>query len=682
MPDQAYRHLFETVSDALLIVDWEGRLLEGNPAAGKLFGRPVEELARLRLSQLTAPDSAALDDQIMAAGASNQELQTRANLIGQDGMPFQAELRCTPFRLAGRDHSLLIIRDIGQVPHEIQVLQRQIEEQARRLSVLLNVSGNVASTLEIEPLLKLIIDQIRVVTDFSSAGIYLIDGDDYYMAEYQGLGRVEDLLKMRFPRSRLTSAHEVERLRKPIIIGDFWTDDPQAEPLAWRVRTLASPQEMAENPHALYHSWLGVPLMVKDKVIGVLRLDHMERFHFSEKDAELVLALAEQAAIAIENARLFEAKQRRAEQFRIISEVGQRITSILSLDELLGQTVSLIQEAFGYYHVHIGLIGDGLVNFAPQAGTWQAEAECRCCTTPIKVGDEALSGQVAASGRPILVPDNRQDARYVPPTAEKTGSSLILPLTVKGAVIGVLNVESERLNAFDADDLIVMQLLANQIATAIDNARLYEQAQQLASLQERQKLARDLHDSVAQALYGIALGARTARVQLDRSPSLAVEPVEYVVSLAEAGLADMRALIFELRPESLETEGLVAALEKQADVLRARHFLEVHTSFMSEPETGLEAKQVLYRVAQEAVHNIVKHARASHAFLSLQQVGDDLVLEVRDDGIGFDVTTPYPGHLGLVSMRERAAGLGGNLRIESQPGQGTAVVAVLHQMAS
>ncbi|MBX3060942.1 MAG: histidine kinase, partial [Anaerolineae bacterium] len=172
-------------------------------------------------------------------------------------------------------------------------------------------------------------------------------------------------------------------------------------------------------------------------------------------------------------------------------------------------------------------------------------------------------------------------------------------------MIGVLDVESERINAFDADDLIVLQLLANQIATAIENARLYEQAQQLAALQERQKLARELHDSVSQALYGIALGARTARVQLERDPAQAVEPVEYVLSLAEAGLAEMRALIFELRPESLATEGLVAALEKQAAALRTRHLVEVITDFAPDPDVSLEAKEALYRVTQEALHNVV-----------------------------------------------------------------------------
>src|SRR5213078_3825441 len=135
-------------------------------------------------------------------------------------------------------------------------------------------------------------------------------------------------------------------------------------------------------------------------------------------------------------------------------------------------------------------------------------------------------------------------------------------------------------------------------------------AQAKAALEERQRLARELHDSVSQALFGISLGARTARALLAQDPARAAEPIDYVQSLAEAGLAEMRALIFELRPESLESEGLVAAISKQAAALRARHQIEVRADLGAEPALPLERKEALYRIAQEATHNTVKHARA------------------------------------------------------------------------
>jgi signal transduction histidine kinase len=202
---------------------------------------------------------------------------------------------------------------------------------------------------------------------------------------------------------------------------------------------------------------------------------------------------------------------------------------------------------------------------------------------------------------------------------------------------------------------------------------LYAQAQELATLQERQRLARELHDSVSQALYGISLGAHTAQEAVENDPEQVLTSLHYILDLAEAGLAEMRALIFELRPESLEMEGLVAALNKQVAVLRTRYKLIVDTEMHFELDVPLELKQSLYRIAQEALHNIVKHARASKAILRLTKEANDILLEIQDNGKGFDPKEPFPGHLGLLSMHERAAKVNGILTIESAPGQGTCV---------
>jgi signal transduction histidine kinase len=148
-----------------------------------------------------------------------------------------------------------------------------------------------------------------------------------------------------------------------------------------------------------------------------------------------------------------------------------------------------------------------------------------------------------------------------------------------------------------------------------------------------------------------------------------------VLSLAEAGLAEMRALIFELRPESLEREGLVAALSKQVESVRARHRIDVEAALGDEPDVSLQVKEALYRIAQEALNNIVKHARATRIRLRLESTERAIVLEVRDDGQGFDPNGSFPGHLGLRSMRERAATIGGNVDVESGTGQGTRVRA-------
>jgi signal transduction histidine kinase len=205
-----------------------------------------------------------------------------------------------------------------------------------------------------------------------------------------------------------------------------------------------------------------------------------------------------------------------------------------------------------------------------------------------------------------------------------------------------------------------------------DMRRLYQQAQELAALQERQRLARELHDSVSQALYGISLGAHTAREALESSDQDQERAsLEYVIGLADAGLAEMRALIFELRPESLATEGLTAALMKQVAVLRARYHLTVEADLAEDGDLSLEQREALYRIAQEALHNIVKHAHASTVLLRLAYHHQEIILDIRDNGRGFDPRASFPGHLGLSSMQERAERLGGILIMESTPGQGT-----------
>ncbi|BCL81027.1 sensor histidine kinase [Ktedonobacteria bacterium brp13] len=208
---------------------------------------------------------------------------------------------------------------------------------------------------------------------------------------------------------------------------------------------------------------------------------------------------------------------------------------------------------------------------------------------------------------------------------------------------------------------------------------LYGQARELATLQERHRIARELHDSVSQSLYGISLGAHTAQEALESEPEQAMVSIEYVIALAEAGLTEMRALIFELRPESLATEGLVAALAKQVAVLRTRYKLTVETELNEEPELPLEMKEALYRIAYEALYNVVKHAHASIVVIRFRQQADEISLEVRDNGKGFDPAGSFPGHLGLSSMRERATKIGGTFAVESSPGAGTSICVRIAQ---
>jgi signal transduction histidine kinase len=252
-------------------------------------------------------------------------------------------------------------------------------------------------------------------------------------------------------------------------------------------------------------------------------------------------------------------------------------------------------------------------------------------------------------------------------------SQLVVPLSLRDTVIGMLTLTHEQTAFYTPHHAELVMAIGTQAAIAIENARLFEQAQDTAALNERQRLARELHDSVSQALYGIALGARTARKLVEEDPAKAIEPLDYVVQLASAGQAEMRALLFELRPESLALEGLVVALDKQVAATSARYSLPITAELGTEPELTLTQKEVFYRIGQEALHNVVKHARATAASLRLALNSEALDLEIADNGTGFEVGQGFPGHMGLVSMQERAMSIGAAFTVTSAPGEGTSV---------
>jgi signal transduction histidine kinase len=255
-------------------------------------------------------------------------------------------------------------------------------------------------------------------------------------------------------------------------------------------------------------------------------------------------------------------------------------------------------------------------------------------------------------------------------------ASYAVPIRAGDENFAVFNVSYVQPREPTENDRRLLTALAQRAGLAIENARLYEQAQGKAALEERQRLARELHDSVSQVLYGIVLNASSVDELLESEDTPVGRLVRDVLNLAEAGLAEMRALIFELQPETLEREGLVAALQRQAASTRARHGLQVRAVLPDDdPEMLLVVKEALYRIAQEALHNTVKHGRAKEVRLELRRDSGVVVLSVDDDGRGFDPSGDFPGHLGLLSMRERAVAVGGELQVLSEPGRGTQVEA-------
>jgi signal transduction histidine kinase len=199
------------------------------------------------------------------------------------------------------------------------------------------------------------------------------------------------------------------------------------------------------------------------------------------------------------------------------------------------------------------------------------------------------------------------------------------------------------------------------------------QAAAQATTDERNRLARELHDSVSQDLYGIAVVSHSARSILEQDPARVADALDYIHALTEAAILELRAIIFRLRPDAIANDGLVAGITRQAASVAARYGIRVDVAMEEEPGLRLDAKEAAYRIAQEALNNAVKHAHASNIVVRLIEKGDGVLLDVSDSGNGFDPRAPRDGHLGITFMQERAAAVGGQLDVESEIGQGTRV---------
>lgn len=452
--------------------------------------------------------------------------------------------------------------------------------------------------------------------------------------------------------------------RRPHLTNDV-LNDPQISDRQW-----------ANNEKIL--SFAGYPLVVEDQVVGVMALFAQEPLMEDTLEALAIVANAIAQGIGRKWAEehLEERVHERTKELTLLLEVSHNITSTLELKPLLATILSQLKTVVDYRAVVLYALQDERLTRLNYQGEQLFEQISWLLSLVEQDMTQMLQLQQYA---PIMIDDLSLDTRLAQRGGEAVGlrSWLGVPLMVKDQAIGLLALFHNQPHYYTRHHASLAQALANQAAVALENARLYGQAQELAVLRERQRLARELHDSVSQALYSIVLGSRAARMLLHRDPDKLAALLDNVLAQAEVGLAEMRTLIFELRPESLETDGLVAALKKHAEAIHSRSALTMVMELGVEPALPDAMKEAFYRVAQEALNNIVKHAHASTVHLRLYRDATGTVLEVRDDGAGFDPAQSFPGHLGLQSMRERLALLGGTLEITSEVGRGTQIRAII-----
>jgi signal transduction histidine kinase len=425
-------------------------------------------------------------------------------------------------------------------------------------------------------------------------------------------------------------------------------------------------------------SAVDIPVQVNGEVFGVFVLGYHTRRVFSEGDRRMFRTLASRAGLAIQNAVLFQESQRRTQELEALYRADEALHRSLALEDVLKAMTDLAIDLLGADSSLVATFGDD-----DRLGVVISRGLDHELFEIINDGYRRFSrAQVAQAQDPPrtgLTEDIHTDPRADDRLRNRSvGSVAEIPVVVAGEIWGFFSIGWGRPRHFPEAERRMFDAFSARASLAIQNAILFDQAQQSASLEERQRIARELHDSVSQALYGIGLGARTLRRRLGTNADTQLsEPVEYIAGLAEGGLAETRALIFELIPNSLETDGLTTALQRQAAATQARHQVAIEVVVSEEPDIPIRAKEALYRIAQESLGNVAKHAQATSARVTLETAPGAVVLRIADNGRGFDPTGDFPGHFGLRSMAERAARVGAAYLIESTPGEGATITVTL-----
>jgi two-component system, NarL family, sensor histidine kinase DevS len=534
-----------------------------------------------------------------------------------------------------------------------------------RLRALFAAGLSVTSELSVDLLLHRLVETAAELTGARYAALGVIDASGAELEQFLTHGIDVD-----------TRATIGSLPRGRGILGVLIRD---AKPL--RLHDLAEhPRSVGFPPgHPPMRSFLGVPVMLRGVAYGNLYLTEKRGGEdFTEEDEDLVTLLAGQAAVAIENARLYEASSRWSRQLQSLEEVGNALATETDLDRLLDLVVRRSRELLGARIVALALpSGEDALRFAAVAGEG---AEDLLGETFLR--SESKSGSVFKRRRSERIDSVIDDPEVHQEVTRRfrARTGMWVPLVARDRVVGVLEIhDKEGPDArFSDDDLRLAETFAARAAVAVelsqrvasDALRRIVEAQEL----ERQRLARELHDETGQALTSILLGLKPLEEALADHPATAAlrELREHVVG----ALRDVRRLAVELRPAVLDDYGLAPALERLAESFAEQSGIRVDFhSALAESRLPSEVETALYRVVQESLTNILKHADAHSVSVSLSRREPGVAAVIEDDGVGFDQREVREDGIGLLGMRERLVLLGGRLKIESRKGAGTTIVA-------
>ncbi len=578
----------------------------------------------------------------------------------------------------------------GILPREMQPMERIQDQQQPPLTneatasasqlgsqqeALRQVIEDISSELEFQPLLTNIARRACQLLEAGDGSIGLYDAE-------RDLIRIAAVYKM--PEGELGSeirpgeglAGQVLERREPVVVERYGS------------------LPKTRLPQLEQNTVLGVPIFWRQELIGFFGIGAPPPRSFDQSDVEILTLFARHAAIAIDNAERFRRERKRAEQLGLLARVVRILSTGLDLDPLLKDAAEATHRLLGYPNVAIPIIDqeDPETLLLRAAGGDYRDLIHQEYRLPVAKG---LMGAAVRKKETILVNDVQADPRYLPtPGSQAIRAELAVPIVLGDEVLGVLNIEGPE--PFTSEDASVLEILADHLAVAIQNASLFGQTRRLAVMEERQRLARDLHDSVTQMLFSATLIAQAVPQAYRRDPEEGERRLARLLELNRSALAEMRALLRELRPArelvKLDTEefplpaifrvrrdGVLAVLD---EVLReAEHDgLSVVRWWESYSRQSADLEEALFRVAQEALNNVIKHAEAGVVTVTLEASAESVSLSVEDDGCGFDARqarsrSAEERGMGLVSMGERVRSLGGTFRLHSAPGLGTRVEA-------
>jgi two-component system, NarL family, sensor histidine kinase DevS len=541
----------------------------------------------------------------------------------------------------------------------------QPSEQGERLRILVGAGISLSAELSLDALLQRIVETAAELTGARYAALGVVHPSGRGLERFMTTGIDDETYAAigDIPRGRGILG-VVIREAKPLRLHEI-ADDP---------RSVGVPPN-----HPPMHTFLGVPILLRGASLGNLYLcEKHGGGDFSDGDEDLIQLLAAQAAVAIENARLYESSTRWLRQLESINEIGNALASQLELEPLLAIVATRLRELV---RARLVLIALPDTDEALRVAAADGEIAATQVGTRLELRGSKV-GRVLDRGRTERVDSVLDDPEVDQRTARQLGvkTALYVPLIVHGRAIGVVAAHDKLDDdpRFDDDDTRLAESLAARAAIAVDLServtrdamRRVVEAQEL----ERKRLARELHDETGQALTSILLGLKSLEQAVDSEEGR--EGVASLQDLVVSTLQDVRRLAVELRPSALDDFGLAPALERLVDTYRQQASVPAHLEIrLGNERLPSEIETTLYRMVQEALTNVAKHAGATSVSILLTRAPAAVRLVIEDDGEGFDPQSARDGGLGLSGMRERVALLDGRLRIESAPGKGTTLAA-------